>query len=619
MTVPVINSRRLLILAVHLDVVLVAVANYLSFWLRFDGTIPEWALAVFIQMLPVLVVIRTVLFIPFRLHEGMWRYTSIRELQTIVTAVTVSTMAFYLLVRWGFGMVAYPRSIYVIDSLVLIILMGGIRLLPRLCREFRHSKEEKRILVYGAGDAGETIVRSLVNNPIEGYRPVGFVDDDPEKAGRRIHGVLVHGTRQQLPIIMAKTNPHAVLIAMPSIGPAMMRQTVKALESYKVSIKTLPNVSSLLDGKVEVSQIRNLSMEDLLERAPVGLDPSPLQALLYGKRVMVTGAGGSIGSELCRQIAALGPKVLLLYERYENNLHTISNELSDKGYTASLYPMIGDVTDEARLETAIRTFRPQIIFHAAAYKHVPLMEFSPCEAVKNNVGGTRTVAVVADRHRVERFILISTDKAVNPSSIMGATKRIAELIVQDMAQKSDTHFMTVRFGNVLGSNGSVLPRFLEQIKAGGPVTVTHPEVRRYFMLIPEAVQLVLQAAGLGEQGAVYVLEMGEQIRIADMARNLIRLSGFVPDDDIPIRFIGLKPGEKLLEELVGPDEKVDRSSIDKILRVWPSQQLDSNELSHRIEALEQMASLEDAKSVIDGISKLIPSFEHSGSKGLLVA
>ena len=618
MNSPPLNPRRLLVLAVHLDLVLIAVANYLAFWLRFDGAIPDWAIVVYAQMLPVLMVIRTIVFIPFRLHEGLWRYTGIWDLQNIVSAVLVSTGCFYAVVRWALGVAGYPRSIYFLDSILLIMLLGGIRLLPRLYREFRHSRQGKRILVYGAGDTGEAIVHSMMSNPAGGYRPVGFLDDDPEKTGRRIHGVPVLGTRQQLSGIMAKTTPHAVLLAMCGAGPATMRQVVKVLEPYKVAIQTLPNVGRLLDGEVEVSQIRNLSMDDLLERAPVGLDPAPLRGLISGKRVMVSGAGGSIGSEVCRQIAALSPKMLILYERYENSLHAINNELSDRGYSASLYPMIGDVTDGVRLETALRGFRPDIIFHAAAYKHVPLMELCPCEAVKNNVLGTRMIAAAADRHRVGRFILISTDKAVNPSSNMGATKRIAELIIQDMARRSTTNFMTVRFGNVLGSNGSVLPRFLEQIKAGGPVTVTHPDVRRYFMLIAEAVQLVLQAAALGEQGAAYVLEMGEQIRLVDLARNLIRLSGFVPDDEIAIKFIGLRPGEKLCEELVGPEETAEPSTVDKIYRVKSSHGPDPQDLARLLAKLEKAACQCDTTKVLDGISALVPAFRREHQDASMV-
>jgi FlaA1/EpsC-like NDP-sugar epimerase len=330
--------------------------------------------------------------------------------------------------------------------------------------------------------------------------------------------------------------------------------------------------------------------------------------MIAGKRILVTGAGGSIGSELCRQIAALHPSALCLYERYENNLYTISNDLAGRCNGLSIHSILGDVTDARRIHAVMAEYQPEMIFHAAAHKHVPLMEFNPCEAVKNNVGGTRTVAEAAAHFGAERFILISTDKAVNPSSIMGATKCVAELLVQNLAQRSHTRFVVVRFGNVLGSNGSVVPRFLDQIKVGGPVTVTHPEVQRYFMLIPEAVHLVLQAAALGQSGTVYVLEMGEQIKVLEMARNLIRLAGFVPDYEIPITFTGLRPGEKLFEELVGTDEILQPSEVEKIYQVQATCLPDSTVLMQQIAKLEEFAVEGTSKEVVDCLSELIPTY-----------
>jgi FlaA1/EpsC-like NDP-sugar epimerase len=351
----------------------------------------------------------------------------------------------------------------------------------------------------------------------------------------------------------------------------------------------------------------------------VGLDRSRSAALVRGKRILVTGAGGSIGSELCRQIAAYGPDALILYERYENNLYAIHGELSRGLPPPHVYPVIGDVTDHARLRATMETYTPHIVFHAAAHKHVPLMEFNPCEAVKNNVMGTRMAATVASDMDVERFIMISTDKAVRPSSVMGATKRVAELIIQDMARTSRTTFTTVRFGNVLGSNGSVVPHFLQQIKAGGPVTVTHPDVERYFMLIPEAVELVLHAAALAEQGSIYVLEMGQQLKLQDLARHLIRLSGFVPDRDIPIRFTGLRPGEKLSEELVGPDETVMPSSSKEILRVCPNQIPPHEWLAVAIAELERMAHLQKTDEVLASMALLVPTFQAASRTSVLRA
>jgi FlaA1/EpsC-like NDP-sugar epimerase len=383
-------------------------------------------------------------------------------------------------------------------------------------------------------------------------------------------------------------------------------------------IRTLPNLRDLDQCGVAVTDIRDLSIEDLLTRVPVGLNSERIKDLVSGKRVLVTGAGGSIGSELSRQIAALEPEMLVLYERYENSLYAIANDL--ESYGSRVTSVIGDVTDTRRLNAVFAEYRPSIVFHAAAHKHVPLMECNVCEAVKNNITGTRRVAQAAEKHGAQQFVLISSDKAVNPSSVMGATKRVAELILQDLANgDTATRFMTVRFGNVLGSNGSVVPRFLEQIRAGGPVTVTHPEMRRFFMLIPEAVQLVLHAAALGEGGALYVLDMGEQIKLLDMARNLIRLSGLVPEEEIPITFTGPRPGEKLYEELVEAGEMLEQSSVDKILRVRSNAASLVAFLSAHITRLEQLAEEGDSAAVLEQLSLVVPAFRPAVDEPLRAA
>jgi FlaA1/EpsC-like NDP-sugar epimerase len=487
-----------------------------------------------------------------------------------------------------------------------------VRIARRVGYPWFTSAGQKRVLIYGAGDAGQRLVGELRENRTFGHVPVGFVDDNPRKTGQRIHGVKVLGTRARIHAIMKEAAPDAVLIAMPSLGTKGIREIARLLLGYNVSIKILPDLSVLLDGKCEVNQLRNLSVEDLLHRPRVDADRSRSASLLSGKRILVTGAGGSIGSELCRQIAGHDPDALMLYERYENSLFSIHGELCRGVPDLRVYPVIGDVTDRNRLRSTMEAYRPHIVFHAAAHKHVPLMEFNPCEAVKNNVIGTRMVARLADEIRAERFIMISTDKAVLPSSVMGATKRIAELIIQDMARTSETTFTTVRFGNVLGSNGSVVPHFLQQIKSGGPVTVTHPDVERFFMLIPEAVELVLQAASLADQGSTYVLEMGQPIKLQDLARHLIRLSGFVPDHEIPITFTGLRPGEKLSEELVGPDENVMPSSSKEILRVCPNQVPSHDWLEVGVSQLERMAHLQNDGEVLAHMSLLVPSFQFSG-------
>ena len=595
---------------ITLDLALIVLANYSAFWLRFDGQIPSGDTQIFLKTLPALVVIRLIAFMVFRLNEGLWRYISIWDLKKIIAGVLAGTMAFYCLVNWGFNFPDYPRSIYIIDSILLVGFLCGVRIAVRLFRERKVLRKTKRVLIIGAGDAGENIVREMQTHSTSSYTPIGFVDDDESKVATRIHGVKVLGTRQDLSSILHAHKPEEVLVALPGTHSAVLREITAMLAPFTVRIKTLPNLGDILEGKVTISQIRDLAIEDLLQRPPVGLDPQPVRSLIVGKRVLVTGAGGSIGSELCRQIVELHPTALILYERHENSLYTIAGELADQGHSGVTHGVLGDITDVSRLQETFKTFRPDIIFHAAAHKHVPLMELNPGEAFKNNVLGTRLVADAAAQFGVEYFVLISTDKAVNPSSVMGATKRAAELVVQEMATRSQTRFVTVRFGNVLGSNGSVVPRFQKQIKAGGPVTVTHPEVRRYFMLIPEAVTLVLQVAAIGEQGAIYILEMGEQIKLVDLARNLIRLSGHGTDKNIPIQFIGLRPGEKIEEELVGEGERAVPSAVDKILQIQSEQFFDPKILTQMLRKAEDLLVSSHSPSVIELLQKLVPTFHR---------
>jgi FlaA1/EpsC-like NDP-sugar epimerase len=595
--------RRTLVIGIHMCAI--ALASYLAFWLRFDGDIPEREMLLYIQTLPWLGAIRGLTFLRFQLYEGLWRYTSVYDLRRIVLGVAVSSLLFYCQVHLVMNERIYPRSVFIIDAMLLIFMMGGIRLTYRTYQELTRAKPQRRVLIYGAGDAGEMIVRDMKR--YSAYQPIGFVDDNVQKVGQRIHGVPVLGTRDDLSRVLAEKRPHEVLVAIPRVDPAGARSIVKALEPFKMPIRTLPNLRDLEECRVTVTAIRDLSIEDLLTRAPVGLDVERIRDLVAGKSVLVTGAGGSIGSELSRQIAALAPRVLVLYERYENSLYSIANDLQSCRSPVSL--VIGDVTDVRRLTAVLRDYRPDVIFHAAAHKHVPLMELNICEAVKNNVTGTKRLGLAAQRYGVKQVVLISTDKAVNPSSVMGSTKRVAELILQRLqAQSSQTNFVTVRFGNVLGSNGSVVPRFLEQIRTGGPVTVTHPEMRRFFMLIPEAVQLVLHAAGLGTGGALYVLDMGEQIKLLDMARNLIRLSGFVPDEEIQITFTGPRSGEKMFEELVGPDETLVASGVDKVLRVRSDTVLNTVVFDRQLAALERYASHGDSIAVLEELARIVPTF-----------
>jgi FlaA1/EpsC-like NDP-sugar epimerase len=593
---------------VLVDLLLTVVGNYLAFWLRFDGVIPAAYWDLWRQTIPLLVLFRGLTFISFHLHDSVWQYVGLRDLRAIVASVTVSSLLFCLLIRGVLELRAYPRSVFVMDLVLVVSLMAAARVAWRLWREYRANARTKRVLIFGAGDAGARIVREILQGGEHGYHPVGFVDDDPAKLGRRIHGIPVLGTRADLPRIIGETNPSEVLVAIGRATPGMFRGVVKELESYKLSIKAMPHLRDILDGRASLHDVRDLAVADLLGRVPVGHHMDTVRHLVEGKRVLVTGAGGSIGSELSRQIAALGPKSLVLFERYENALWAVERSVAELKPDGRVYSVIADVTDERRVDEVLAEHRPELILHAAAHKHVPLMELNPCEAIKNNVKGTRIVGEAAVRHGVERFVLISSDKAVNPSSVMGATKRLAELLAMALAERGPTGFVVVRFGNVMGSNGSVIPLFLEQIKGGGPVTITHPDMRRYFMLIPEAVQLVLQAAALGDNGALYVLDMGDEIRVVDMARNLIRLSGFIPEREIPITYIGVRPGEKLSEELVASDESIEPSRLEGIRRVRSAGDLSLSTLGGRVGDLERFAEKGATGAVMQRLGEMVPTF-----------
>ena len=602
-------SRRLSIVAVH--AILVIVANYLAFWLRFDGDIPRQYWDMWAHMMPWLVVISVLTFLPLHLYDGMWQYVGVRDLRAMVIGAFSSIALFYVLIRGVLRLPAYPRSVFIIDFMLLVVLLAGLRIAWRLWCEQPPRTRTRRVLIYGAGDAGAMILGEMLNGGDRERLPIGFVDDDPSKVGRRINGVPVLGTRRDLTRIVEEANAGEVLVAMPQAASEVLRAIVKELESYKLRIKTVPRLRDILDGRVTLSQVQDLRVEDLLGRTPVGLDMETAKALVKGKRILITGAGGSIGSELSRQVLALEPSSLVLFERYENALWAVERSLAPRKGNVDLYPVIADATDEGRVDDVLREHRPHVIFHAAAHKHVPLMELNPCEAIKNNVKGTRIVSQAAIRHGVERFVLISSDKAVNPSSVMGATKRAAELLTMSLAERASTCLVVVRFGNVIGSNGSVIPLFVDQIRSGGPVTITDPEVRRYFMLIPEAVQLVLQAAAFGENGAGYVLDMGAQIKVVDMARHLIRLSGFIPDVEIPITYIGLRPGEKISEELVASDEAIEASGVAGVQRVRGARTPDYPTLEKALLVLEGRAQRGESGAVLLELQSLVPTFRPS--------
>ena len=502
------------------------------------------------------------------------------------------------------------EGVIMLDLFTTIMLLSGLRMLVRLYHEEFFSEtrgSSRRFLIIGAGNAGEALLREMLRRNDVQYEVVGFIDDNPAKVGMSIHGISVLGNVDQLPEICKKNNIDEIAIAIPSASRKQLRRVVQVCEGTKLRFSTIPSLTDIASGKLQVSQMRDVDINDLLGRDVVKLDLDEIEKFLKDRVILVTGAGGSIGSEMCRQVCAFGPKLLLLVEQAENPLFFIEGELRRNYPGVKLSAIICDITDKTRVEQIFSDYRPEVIIHAAAHKHVPLMEVNPGEAVKNNVLGTRTVADAADAFGAASFVMISTDKAVNPTSIMGSTKRVAEMYIQDLNSTSNTRFVTVRFGNVLGSNGSVVPIFKQQIAVGGPVTVTHPDMRRYFMTIPEASQLVLQAATMGEGGEIFVLDMGEPVKILDLARELITLSGFRPGEDIEIEFAGLRPGEKLFEELSIEGEDMLPTKHPKIA-VWRNIPKDRQTLRDSIERLIATAPTQDHKKIVEAIRQLVTEY-----------
>jgi FlaA1/EpsC-like NDP-sugar epimerase len=502
------------------------------------------------------------------------------------------------------------EGLLVLDLFTTIIVVAGLRMFVRLYHEEFFSETRgtaRRFLIIGAGNAGEALLREMLRRKDANYEVVGFVDDDPLKQGMSIHGIEVLGTVEQLPDICEKHSIDEIAIAMPSASRKQLRHVVQLCQGTKLRFSTVPSLTDIASGKLKVSQMRDVDINDLLGRDVIQLDLGQIEAFLKDKVILVTGAGGSIGSEMCRQVCGFGPKLLLLVEQAENPLFFIERELERSHLDVPIKAIICDITDKVRVDQLFETYHPQVVIHAAAHKHVPLMEGNPGEAIKNNVVGTRNMANAADAYGATDFVMISTDKAVNPTSIMGSSKRIAEMYIQDLNKTSETHFVTVRFGNVLGSNGSVIPIFNKQIADGGPVTVTHPEMTRYFMTIPEASQLVLQAATMGTGGEIFLLDMGEPVKIVDLARELITLSGFRPGEDIEIEYTGLRPGEKLFEELSIEGEDMIPTHHPKIA-IWKTITKDRQELRAGIEAVVSVAPTQDRSKIVAAIKKLVPNY-----------
>ncbi|MFQ5485490.1 MAG: polysaccharide biosynthesis protein [Desulfobacterales bacterium] len=555
---PAVWLRRSLLFLIDLH--LSVLSLYISLQLRFDGAVPEQYLAVFFGSIPLLLVCRAATFFYFGFYTRDWEYSSLEDLIQILKAVITGTL---LVMFCNFLIkpeLLLPRSVILIDMVVLVSLLGGVRLVWRLWKERKKTQHVQpggvavKVLIMGAGDTGVAFLKNM-RKQFPQFQVCGFIDDDPMKWGKRILGVKVFGNRSRIPRVAAMLGAKEVFIASNYIKAKDLNHILEICNESKLHYKMVAPVIDLATNEIHSSKIRNIEIADLLGREPVSLDLMSITHLIQGKRVLVTGAGGSIGSELCGQILEFQPSAMILLDKGENYLHDLSLKLKPLAKKTELHFEFCSITNKDKIASIFFNHQPQVIFHAAAHKHVPLMEENPDEAVINNIYGTKLLADLASKYGVQKFVMVSTDKVVRPTNVMGMTKKIAEMYVQHMGSKSQTRFMTVRFGNVLGSNGSVVPLFKKQIEAGGPITITHPEMRRFFMLVSEAAQLIVQAAALGNGQEIFILEMGDQIKIMDLARKMIRLSGYTPDEDIELKVTGRRPGEKLYEELIDAGEK----------------------------------------------------------------
>ncbi|SMP57023.1 nucleoside-diphosphate sugar epimerase/dehydratase [Anoxynatronum buryatiense] len=601
-----------------LDALLIQLVYLLAFAIRFDydfsGRMVSNYWPVYRENLLWILLIKLAVFYLLGLYHSLWRYASIEELMKVaITAVlaNASVMAYLAITQQ-----MLPRGIHALAILLDMALIGGVRFAYRVSRTYRDTgfltfnpqvTSARRVLIVGAGEAGAMVVKELKAHGYQHGRPVGIVDDDKSKIGRKLAGVTVLGSREKLPELIKSKRVDEVILAMPSVQRQVMREVIDVAAGAGVRLKTVPGVYELIDGQVSIKEIRDVDIEDLLGREPVDLDLEAIAGFLKGKKVLVTGGGGSIGSELCRQIADFAPRELLMLDIYENHLYELQQELRKKHPQLTMKVLVGSVRDKACMQALFQREQPTVVFHAAAHKHVPLMEDSPAEAVKNNVMGTRNVAWCAHEAGCEKLVLISTDKAVNPTNVMGASKRLAEMVVQSLDEISQTEFAAVRFGNVLGSSGSVIPLFKKQIEDGGPVTVTHEDMTRYFMTIPEAVQLVIQAGAMARGGEVFVLDMGDPVKIMDLAENLIRLSGFTPGEDIQVEVTGLRPGEKLYEELLLDSNGLEATVHQKIFVEKPAVTAFET-LNQQVDELAAEICMQSPETVKAAVARLVTTY-----------
>jgi FlaA1/EpsC-like NDP-sugar epimerase len=605
------NRHRIWQLAA--DAALIAAAWWLAFQLRFDFEVPVFFRRMLWDTILIVVAIKLVVFVAFGFYNRWWRYVSTRDMWQAAIGVTAASAVAAVAIYFGYPVerVRLPRGVALADLLLLLAFVTGARLLARTVIERPASgrllARGKEVLIVGAGDAGRLILDEIQRSRALGYTPMGLIDDDARKKGMKLRGVKVLGTTADLAHILRDNRPDEILIAIPSAPGELRRRVVEAARAENVPVKTLPGLYELISGDLDLAgQIRPVQVEDVLGREPVEVDLDAIATFLAGETVLVTGAGGSIGAELCRQIARMGPARLILVDHAEPALFEIERELVGERDFKACFPILADVKSERKMRQIFERYRPTVVFHAAAYKHVPLMEANPLEAVRNNTLGTKIVADAAVEAGAKRFVLVSTDKAANPKNLMGQSKALCEWIVEGYGARRDvsTRFCAVRFGNVLGSSGSVIPIFRRQIEKGGPVTVTHPDMTRYFMTIPEAVALVIQAAAIGGQGRIYVLDMGEPVRIVDLARNMIRLSGREPDADVAIEFVGARPGEKLQEVLWGDGEAVSATEHPKVLRAT-RQPVDAAWLQEELAELERLVEAGETLELVARVGAMI--------------
>ena len=605
---PLIYTLRDKLKFLLLDGVVLALMPVLALLIRFEGVLPDRELALLLGWLPWFVAISLVVFYAYGMYHRIWHYARVRDLVAIVGAVSLSVAIVFVLDI--FTGTRIPRSIYVLSWMLSIGSVGMSRLAfkinwDNLSDGFDGGVQKKQVLIVGAGDAGAMMMREIEQNDAATMNIIGFIDDDIRKQGSRLSGFPVLGTTDDIVAVSKERCVDEIIIAMPSVSGSVIRKIADTCRLTGCQVKIMPSLLEMTDEHINVRKLRNINIEDLLRRDPIHLDFEKITSYIAGKTVLITGAGGSIGSEISRQVSRVGAKEIILLGRGENSIYEIYQELKIK-FPDQLYrTVIANITDKQRMTEVFGKYKPQVVFHAAAHKHVPLMEIQPAEAVRNNVFGTKNVAELADVYHSEIFVLISTDKAVNPTSVMGATKRCAELVLQEINQHSETKYVTVRFGNVLGSRGSVVPLFEKQIAAGGPVTITHPEMTRFFMTIPEAVQLVLQAGSQAEGGEVFLFDMGKPVKIRDMACDLIQLHGLKPNQDIKLVYTGLRPGEKLYEELLTSEEGTTSTKHEKIFKAKINP-LDTAELKRDLDIL---ANNRDTMTILQTIKRMIPTYK----------